>query len=422
MHAETPAGDVHSQDVVSGSESAVIESARVRRLLGFRDDLGYVQALAQTQDGLRSFADYGVFLSTSEVDEVLARDRIPVVRAPALAWGSRQPGFAGTYIDHNAGGQIVLRFAGRSDLSELDGEIRRLIGEVDFAYRDRVRVDEVAYSLDQLRGVRDAILALRGASSTISGVGIEPSRNAVVVTATDTVLARQQVDANLPELGAGPPILYLEGENADETCGSRASCGGSSTRRGGVRVERGSSGSCTSGFSLRDGLDYDVITAGHCWYTYNSGTITSGGQSYGSISSANVLDPGTWCDCRLIETNDEMTGPIYYHSDTVKAKTVTSREATPSEGDVVRLAGQYTQSSGTVSVVDYSYTSGTCGCTVHGAVLADYLHQNGDSGGSVTNSTGGRAFGIHTGSASGLGRFSTAWWAEQYFGGTVVSP
>ncbi|MEZ5297622.1 MAG: hypothetical protein R2697_15510 [Ilumatobacteraceae bacterium] len=208
------------------------------------------------------------------------------------------------------------------------------------------------------------------------------------------------------------------GTNTDGTCSNRQNCGGTSERRGGVALDKGST--CTSGPNVIKGGTTYATTAGHCWYGQTSGAVTSGSQSFGSLDSQNWLFPSTNCGCRLIPTS-ALTGNNYYRTDSDPYDHITGKDSYVQVGDFVLLSGQYTQDVGDVVYVEYSYTGETCNCLVDQAVLADYNETGGDSGGIVTSSNRSSARGLHSGNSGGDGRFFPVWTIESTMGVSIAT-
>jgi hypothetical protein len=61
---------------------------------------------------------------------------------------------------------------------------------------------------------------------------------------------------------------------------------------------------------------------------------------------------------------------------------------------------------GTIKETHFTYTSPTCNCTIHKAMLADYDRFGGNSGGAVSSESGFTAVGLHSGANGAYARFS----------------
>lgn len=306
---------------------------------------------------------------------------------------------AGRFVDYDSG-TVVYQFT-EHDPARDSAILAALPAEVK-----NVRIDTVEFSLRDLARAK-AQLVPRLGEGDLQGVGIDVTNNGLyLLTAGDTTAERVNTSVQLrDELGMDVPLTVEHGLNSDDACNSRAACGGSNARRGGVRVQNSSNASCTSGLNVSyNGTNYNM-TAGHCWYGQNSGTITSGGQSFGSLNSTNFLYHNSWCDCRLIATGSATTLGYFYRADFDKYQDISSAPNTVEVGDQVKLYGQYNQSLSSVSQLDYTYTSSTCSCTIMNSALAGYVDQPGDSGGTIASATGTSAYGIHSGGSGGYSRF-----------------
>lgn len=328
------------------------------------------------------------------VDITRFLDDLPILRAAAHAEAQASLDFGGMWFDQTSG-NLVLAFASVDKARD-----EKVLSLLPSAIRSGTRVEVVKHSLASLRRYHEQARSLLGHG--INGVALDIRGNGLMVMSEDEALARQLTGLQgLTDV----PIVFLKGSNSEDTCSSRASCGGTSARRGGVRIVAHGA-TCTSGL-IADyfGARY-AVTAGHCWYGWLSGSVTSGGQSFGTLNSDNAYFHGSFCDCRLVPTTAGVTaGARVYFSTASPYLAITSKIGLGNLGDSVRLSGQYTQSSGTISYVDYAYIGEACGCELIGSALATYGSTGGDSGGSITSTNGVVAKGIHSGNSGGYGRF-----------------
>lgn len=276
-------------------------------------------------------------------------------------------------------------------------------------------MQQTAFSLDDLREAKWALVEMMGTSG-IEGVGIDTRANGFVVVSSDTSATAEAI----VRVDVGRPVVIRVGSNVDGTCADRLNCGGTSARRGGVSLNR-SGVTCTSGLTvIRSGTRYST-TAGHCWYGVTSGTVTSGTQTFGSLNSVNALVTNTFCDCRLVSTGGASTPNRVYFSNASPYVAITSKRTYSAVGDSVRLLGRNTQSSGTVAYVEYTYSSGTCSCTVNGGTLASYSQVSGDSGGAITSTGGSVGVGLHSGGSAGYGRYFEVVNIQNWLSATVAT-
>ena len=397
--------------------------------LGFPKDLGPNEMAEANRNGT---AAEGLPLSDAELSELEVRERIWSDHFnPDVITEIAGEHYAGIFVDQASGGKAVISLSAEQEIfGKLQAEIRQRFDSSSEI--SRLSFQRVSHNEDRLLEVKEHLTSILIDNRQIEGVGIDTSGNGLVIMIADITSdgeAKQAVTQAVRSILGSAPGLKVEvmyGTNEDDSCTSRTSCGGTSDRRAGVRVNRvGPGGSCTSGFAIKIGTDEDILTAGHCWYGYTSGTINtadSGGQSFGWINSINKLYHNTYCDCRIIDTDDSLTTPSYiYYADWDKARRVTAKQQYPSQGSMVRLRATQTQSYGYIQYESYDYYNSTCGCTVKFSTLASYSSADGDSGGPITTAVGATAAGIHSGRSSGYGRYFSINNIETIFGGTILT-
>lgn len=210
---------------------------------------------------------------------------------------------------------------------------------------------------------------------------------------------------------------------ADDACTSRAAC--DAPQRAGVRIDR-SGTYCSTGWTVnRSGVRFS-LTAGHCWFSSNSGAATSGGAHFGPLNNVNTLSHGSHADLRLVAVSDSR--PWVYHSNGTKNRVV-SGLSNPVANGMACLFGAKLANGRCGSIISTSASkySPTCNCTLYDMVTANYslsIATSGGSGGAVANSTTGQlARGVHEGSSdSGLTRYFTAiGYVSQYGLGVVAT-
>ena len=363
---------------------------RRRRRIGFGAGLG-IPAL------MLALLSSATATAITEAPSLELDDQIPELRQQAVDYAESLPTFAGTYTDRSKEAPfLVFLFTNIDPLR--DQAIRSLL-PIELGDEAVIRI--VDHTMSELRDAKDSISQTMSAQTAIQGVGIDVINNQLVVVSAAT---QGDVDAELLWFDLSIPVAFLAGGNTTDSCSSRDSCGGTSSRRAGVRVTQ--STSTSSGLSVTkssNGTRYST-TAAHFRYGVTSGPVTSGGQSYGSLNSYTYLFSGSFCDCRLI-TASYVANRIYY-SDSDPFHAVTSKRTHSYVGDTVRLTGIKKQSNGVVKIVDYDYiTTPACGCLMRASTLADYSSEEGDSGGAITSTGGGVAVGMHSGRSAGYGRY-----------------
>lgn len=321
-------------------------------------------------------------------------DIVPELREEAVQYARTVDGFAGVFIDEQQ--ELVFAFKAPDEATK-----QALHERLDPQLWGHYKIELVRFALSELEAEKEEISAQLMKLPGLEGIGIDVAENGLFVLSS--VSPDQLQNAVTAAVGKSSVPLFIErGINEDSTCNDRLNCGGTDNRRAGVSLNR-SGFVCTSGFGVLKGSTRYSTTAGHCWYGTNSGSVTSGSQSFGSLNSSNYLFPNSYCDCRLI-TASNVQNRLYF-SDYSRNTAVTSKRTYSNVGDSVRLSGRATQSTGTVQVIDYDYNSPTCNCIVQGSVLASYASTGGDSGGAVSSTGGSIAVGMHSGTSAGYSRY-----------------
>lgn len=324
-------------------------------------------------------------------------------------------GFAGAYLDVETD-QLVIQYSKSVpflDLSLLEArgvsasQLRFVAVQHSSAYLTNVQVslwkEAASLSGDPLVSIAEAV-----------------EENGLVVTLSDGVAPEAAHALRLELQLADVHYVVRTGTAYDDACTSRTSC--NSAQRAGVRVTVG--GNCSSGWVVnRSGVRY-ALTAEHCWFGTNSGTVTSGGGTFGSLNSVNTLAAGSHADLRLIRTTTSQ--PWIYHSNSTKSRVVNGTSG-PVVNGTACLYGANSESGrcGTIASTNASKWSPTCGCTLYGMVTANYsqsVSTGGDSGGAVSSSnTGQWARGVHQGSDGSTKYFTNIAYLSTYGLGSVAT-
>ncbi|MEU5401889.1 hypothetical protein ABZ348_21620 [Streptomyces sp. NPDC005963] len=408
----------------SPADRAVLaESSRLRGELGFPAPGGRLHSLVEqrsgTTAGVRSLVNAWGFIGTAdEAAEMRRRDALVAAVEPTVRTYAQRNDFAGHFLDNRNGGRFVVQFAGALP----DQQTReRLL--------DRAEAAGSARSAVEFRAVKHSSAQLTRAMKALWGsVGTARGTSPVVAVAEDVIANRLKVTVRpgTPTLplrsalaGLGVPAQLSEGEGVEEACTSRNVC--DSPRRGGVGV--GFAGVlCSIGWVVNRAGVRGAVTAGHCAWGTNSGTVSSGAGAYGSLTNINALAAGTHADMRYVSIPSGGQ-PWLYESAAVKARVVTG-SALGTVGATSCLFGRNSESArcGTISSVNASHTSSTCGCVVYGQSAASYASAGGDSGGAVASgTTGSTARGVHSGSFGGAKHYSWIGYTSTYNMGSLAT-
>jgi hypothetical protein len=239
-------------------ESAIADAARFRASLGLSVDPDLLQRGASGASDV-SNRRWGVPLTDQEAAEVTRRSLIPERIAPTLAAAGSRADFGGAYLDHTAGGQPILLFAGTGADEFRASRPGTSDSEVTVLTRS------VARSLADLERLRTR---LHGDSAWFDEAGIE-----LVSSGIDTqnnvllVGIRGLSDEIRSRLAGryGPGLAYREDEPSLADACTVNSCW---PQKGGIKLfpVNNASRICTSGFTVRYGspIQYGLLTAGHC--------------------------------------------------------------------------------------------------------------------------------------------------------------
>lgn len=383
------------------------ESQRLRGLHGFDTSLDPVLAsfglsVDSSEKLLSTKVNNWGFIATPEENSEMQRRETLLrnieLQVPDL---SGTAGFGGIYLDNANNGQLVIQFkeAIPSGIQDRVVEVTRTSG----SEIDDVRFEMVQFSAVELdEAVRDVFD--RGATeqtdksiSPVQSVSVDAQENGLnvgLLPGTDPGSIVKLLETR------GVPFEITYGTFEEENCNNRNNCG--QPRRAGVQIDR-SGGSCTSGYLTLKSGTVGGLTAGHCWYSDDSGNVSSGGENYGDLNGNNDLTDGTHADWRRIVLPNG--APRIYRNDNNKFEPVDGGPSLGAQGASICLFGMNSDGPrcGTIESTNANHVSSYCpGCRVYGQIAANYSSGSGDSGGAVgTNATGNVARSIHSGSFDG---------------------
>jgi hypothetical protein len=373
------AGDPALNEIIS-------DSNRLRRDLGFPPQAA---TFASARHARAALNEWGFVGTAAESAEMQRRGRVVRALDTQRAALTAAPGFAGTYLDNANGAKLVIQYAGTLPSPALMSAVRGAIGP------DAVEFRVVGVSSAAIDAAIRAVWAWAGsrAGDMIGSVGEDVKTNGMVVG------IKPGVDpAPIADLlrARGISARFVTGEGSEEVCTSRNAC--DSPRRGGVGVDD-TIEACTTGWIVvREGR-LGALSAGHCWFTRTSGTLTSNGLTYGSMTSVNALRSGTSLDMRFISIADNAQSWLY--QDSGFPNRPVNGFSFGTVGDTACLFGRNADRPrcGSIVSTNTSHISDICGgCAVLNQVSANYESANGDSGGAVgASTTGSIARGTHSG-------------------------
>jgi hypothetical protein len=413
--AQAPA-PVGAVDVTGGQadDDVIAESLRLRGEFGFDADGAKLASILKTkaasapsaEAGTQSLVNEWGFIGTAaEAAEMKRRDTLTSAVEPMVQKFAEQDDFAGHFLDTKNGGRLVVQFADALPAEQTRNELTATALSSGSS-TDDVEFRVVQRSSAELSNAMKAVWKWdESAADAASVVSVEEDvaanrLNVALRPGTDPAGVRE----TLGKLGV--PATITESEGADLACTSRNKC--DSPRRGGVGITMPSGGGCTIGWVVKKGSSWGAVTAGHCDWGRNSGTVKSGG-AYGSLTSNNALKSGTHADMRFVKISGSAK-PWLYQNNANKARVV-KKKALGSVGSTSCIFGRNAANPrcGKITSTNVSRRSSTCNCVVYGQSAATFSAAPGDSGGAVASSTtGNTARGILSGT-DGAGKMHYSW-------------
>ncbi|MFE7897515.1 hypothetical protein ACFU3E_08285 [Streptomyces sp. NPDC057424] len=413
--AQAPA-PVGAVDVTGGQadDDVIAESLRLRGEFGFDADGAKLASILKTkaasapsaEAGTQSLVNEWGFIGTAaEAAEMKRRDTLTSAVEPMVQKFAEHNDFAGHFLDTENGGRLVVQFADALPAEQTRNELTATALSSGSS-TDDVEFRVVQRSSAELSNAMKAVWKWdESAADAASVVSVEEDvaanrLNVALRPGTDPAGVRE----TLGKLGV--PATITEGEGADLACTSRNKC--ASPRRGGVGITMPSGGGCTIGWVVKKGSSWGAVTAGHCDWGRNSGTVKSG-AAYGSLTSNNALKSGTHADMRFVKISGSAK-PWLYQNNANKARVV-KKKALGSVGSTSCIFGRNAANPrcGKITSTNVSRRSSTCNCVVYGQSAATFSAAPGDSGGAVASSTtGNTARGILSGT-DGAGKMHYSW-------------
>ena len=368
--------------------------------------------------------DYGVPLSTPEVDDLLRRAAIQGDMDPWVERAATHADFAGAYIDQRSGGIPVFMFTG--DLASRSKDMSAVVPP-----GTAFRVETANLTYERLTDLRDRIAdswpRLQAEGIKVVLTGILTSQNIVDVG----------VEGLTPEISQrlsdefGAAIMVREEKTAQaDACVSIKNC---RPMKGGLEVKSAAdNGQCTSGFVVKraDNGALHLLTAGHCieahggydvvWRHNNDGF----GRARHDTWHVNYTRDGDVGLLTILTAETPATKNQIYQSGTT-VRSVTGWDSVQYQGDQsCRVGVNSTFTCGVINAVNVKRAS----TTFQGTMWVEHTNQvsfdstSGDSGGPMFFYSGSTvvAQGTHVhsapdGSPNAYGWFTPIYWGRQAF-------
>ncbi|HET7181722.1 MAG TPA: hypothetical protein VFI15_05760 [Candidatus Limnocylindrales bacterium] len=398
------------QPYSSLSKQSIDEQVALRKDYGLASEDSLVASIASQPN---AEVVLGILVTPEEAAGLRARGEAQTaIGAFKERVSAELPGYAGFYVDQEAGGVIVVMSTSRGSSAALN--ILR-----DAPQGVRARSVVVNSTMDELLALQAKVDGSRGALAAqgivLNGVGVDVRANQVVagVHPLTNDAARRLLDLF--------PGLVVVDEPAAQTasCVSRANC--SNPLRAGIEVDFPGYGSCTSNFVASTGgtgSNVFLITAGHCApknaIAFHNGSVIGQATKWywyqGGNSDSLAIDIAESLKSNLLYiTNDSMIS-------------ITARQSPTAD-----YPGQIICQSGITSNVKCGTLWGGETQNFNGVVLydvrrvTDLVVAHGDSGGPASVYQTGTASGIIMGSnytppPNARGWFTNIYYAERDLG------
>ena len=372
-----------------------VATARFRQEMSLPADPVLIATLAADS---RSNRTWSVPLTDAEAAEVSRRAALPEQASAALAWASAQPSYAGSYIDHAAGGVLVVQFADPNITAE------RLAVASRVATGATVEVRPASASLADLEVIRASVEADRGWFASISAelisTGIDTRNNALLIGVLGYSAA---VDKEV-RVRFGTHALVRDDDYSFADACTVNSCW---PQKGGIKIyPTASTGTiCTTGFTVRYGnpIQYGLLTAGHCVKVGGTGNWAHSSSHIIGTPTPHTYRSGASADAVVIKENSAAppTSTLNYfvwEDDTLYAINRVAPHSEQVQGSPVCMQGWGTRDKspatkgrqcGTITVPDTDRPScldpAKTNCvTMHHLYEMSFDTHPGDSGGPVS--------------------------------------
>lgn len=273
----------------------ISDAIRFREPFGLRTDPGFLSRTSELTNH-----DWGVPLTESEAAEIARRADLPRRLTDPLSWAYTHPDFAGAYMDHDAGGLVVIQFKA-ADISRLTTAVvaRAPAGSpIDVRSAARSRAD--------LEAVRAQIYAdadwFKASGLELISTAIAPTRNALRVG----IRGATETASELLGERYGPAVYVIDDDYSVLDACTVDACW---PQKGGIKVfpRAAPAKICTSGFGVRFGspVQYGLLTAGHCIKLGGAGTYAhsnAAAQSIGTPTGHTYFANAT-ADAAIIKMN-----------------------------------------------------------------------------------------------------------------------
>jgi hypothetical protein len=320
VHSVLGAGPVNNVNGRQTDNAGLRSEIEFRQSLGFRSDPDYIRAVHASRDAV-GFMGMGAKFTPTEAEELRVRTDLEhdgeTLHRHFMGDSNLRGAFGGIYLDHQAGGQLVLQLVHDHALNE---QIPSMLPHLQ--HPDRLRVEDVEWPEQRLQQQFDTLsdAAVSSRYPELQAIAIDQVTNRVVVLIQPTTVSgamggevpKNALPAAIATLLADPSVVVREGQVLDVP-----TQGGAMMAGYGWGVTTGST-SCTLGFEVVRNGNPSMLTAGHCVNSIAAGTTiynfsTAIGTFSGDYQDGAVSNSGYGIDVGIHRMTNAATATDNIH-------------------------------------------------------------------------------------------------------------
>jgi len=351
----------------------------VRSAYGLRADLDTIRTLRGSAADVGT-PDWGFPMSQDEATRLDINGRnafVSSVSRDLLPYVSSLANFGGAWIDQKRDGRLVVSLVS-PDAAEI-----RAISALQPSHSRGVEIVSATLTRSQLVDAATGLSsdwALRYPGVRLLGISVDESTGSLRADVEAAPWTSKTAVPSGDSYHGVPVVITSTTAGADATCTGADNC--YNPFEAGTRIYASSSlsstsGKCTMGFQVVKGTsDIEFLTAGHCakwsgnqWYLRGYGLM---GAEDGTAYAANGYD------VMKVQMPDSQKSTLIFG---VSGPQVMTQSRNPLLGESVCFYGSFTLATkcGTVTAVNFTWTSEGCNCTVKGS-RSNLIPIEGDSG------------------------------------------
>lgn len=277
---------------------------QLRESISFRSDVDYVKSVHAAPDAV-PFKRLGAIFTPAEAKEVQVRLDLELDSATLQSFFTTnrvdlQDIFGGTYIDHKAGGRLVLQIVKYRDSIN---NIRKLLPSL--IHPNRLHIVLVDWSEEHIEQQFKVLSDNMEKYPSLRATVIDQPTNQVIVTVTNTdttipngaQVPKNALPGNLAVAVNDQAVQVIKGDVTDTPMALMAGNGWTN--------QASTSNGCTLAFEVVDDGKPSMLTAGHCVDTLASGAkaynfTTQIGTYSGVFQDGKTTDDGIAIDVGVL--------------------------------------------------------------------------------------------------------------------------